>query len=409
MAKLEWKDQPLDITEPTTTLLATWFASPRTYSVYRTDEGRYFLTMGNLFGSQTVATDSVDDVFKLIGEAAKVGDSDRQLDLPTGVELLEAAQMCDNLTESERLDIFAQMDFRCKTIVWLVDGPQDLWCADIDLDNPSCAEEGHAGRTACPCCGEIRPPPWEAMRYPWLPCAICEETHLEQHDPAVPPEQHDWNSYGSCSLCDELANPPLQFTVQVYRSEIEVPVMARNAEEAAKLAMASHDRWDDFQEELTWELGTVTQTDIELGGCWDCGRTILERNKIVVGEEDGREELECHGCGAINTFGAPTPEPAPTQTPPTQLPSPTSMNEMMAQMMHMMTGQVDTGEAPDLMAQLRERVNNPDFRNPDRDPEDPGCWNCGGHTDRVSAGLYHCPACDVEICAQGHDRNMCEC
>jgi hypothetical protein len=83
-----WKDQPTDIIGAE--LLSDWYASPFSYAVYKKDE-TYYLTTGNLFGSQTVASNDVDAIFRLIKQIYEVGDTGREIKLPNDVKLLEAS------------------------------------------------------------------------------------------------------------------------------------------------------------------------------------------------------------------------------------------------------------------------------------------------------------------------------
>lgn len=85
-ATTRWKDQPEIING--SELLAEWFTSPFSYAVYKR-EGRYYLTTGNLFGSQTVSSKDPDAIFILINKVYEAGDRNVKIDLPMGVELME--------------------------------------------------------------------------------------------------------------------------------------------------------------------------------------------------------------------------------------------------------------------------------------------------------------------------------
>jgi hypothetical protein len=111
------------------------------------------------------------------------------------------------LTDAEKEQIFANMDFSGKTQAWFTVEAKDIFCLAIDCDG-----DHLNNKWACPCCGELRPEltieEVEALKdfgmeidFPEKVCSMCLDYHIPQHPTTKPPRLHD-QTFGHCPQCE---------------------------------------------------------------------------------------------------------------------------------------------------------------------------------------------------------------
>lgn len=82
-----WNDQPNELEN--SQLICDFYLNNRHVAlhVYKL-ENTFYVTIGNLFGSQTIKCPSVESVLTIIGIASKSKDGDNPKDLPPGFVLM---------------------------------------------------------------------------------------------------------------------------------------------------------------------------------------------------------------------------------------------------------------------------------------------------------------------------------
>jgi hypothetical protein len=86
MATLSWNDQPEFLRDATE---ITHFFAKRGIHIYKLG-AKYYLTTGNLFGSQTIETGDVEVLLKCVGIAASHEQGSKDVNIPDGATIVAA-------------------------------------------------------------------------------------------------------------------------------------------------------------------------------------------------------------------------------------------------------------------------------------------------------------------------------
>ena len=87
-----WTDQPSKVNNAKIVFRA--YINSRIIEVRDAGKGWYYVTIGNLFGSQSIECASVDVAFKVMNDAAHYDDvTDEQMTLPLGAEAMESPRV----------------------------------------------------------------------------------------------------------------------------------------------------------------------------------------------------------------------------------------------------------------------------------------------------------------------------
>jgi hypothetical protein len=84
-----WTDQPIEVADGL--IVCRFFANSQTFEVRKAKGGVWYLTVGNLFGSQTLKCYAPEVVFDAIDAGTSVSVKEgRSVGLPAGAELISA-------------------------------------------------------------------------------------------------------------------------------------------------------------------------------------------------------------------------------------------------------------------------------------------------------------------------------
>ena len=82
-----WADQPREVVD--LPVVCKFYASPRLIEVRKGAQGWYYVTIGNLFGSETIECASTDVAWEVVDLATSVDEDGPKAKLPLGAEIMK--------------------------------------------------------------------------------------------------------------------------------------------------------------------------------------------------------------------------------------------------------------------------------------------------------------------------------